>query len=169
MTIQKVLSECNSYKDLCTLAELSKPKLSFWGSQYIIVDGYEGTLEINDITKRLFELVKKDYDFNEEERAFGKRIASRINYIYDDIDVQIRASNLFTRIIAFIRGLTLYDTPREYWKIHYENMTFDLYTQSQFREVFGYSTDEAEKKGFKLGTLDGSFKRWFIEKAPIRA
>ncbi len=168
MEIQKTLAEITSYEKLCEISKSSTPKLSFWGSQYIIVDGYERTLGIDDITKRLFELVGKNYEFDEEERALGKTIASRIDFIYNDIDSQIRFSNLFTKILAILRSLCFHETPRSYWKLHYGNYTFETYTQSQFNNVFGCTPKDAQTKGFELGELDDGCapRRWFVNKTP---
>ena len=86
MKIEDSFQLVQSYEKLCEIAEKSEPEISFWGAEYVVVEGFEGSLNIDAITKRLFELLKKNYEFNEVERALGKRISSIISITYNKRD-----------------------------------------------------------------------------------
>lgn len=162
MKIEDYFKSIQSYEKLHEIAEKSEPRISFWGSEHILVEGYDGYLEIDSIIKRLFELVKKNYEFNEVERGFGKRIASKMNFIYEKSDEIYKTCNIFTRVLVFIRGLLGPAFTRTAWELYDDKTTFEFYTRSQFNGVFGYSPEEAKARGERLGEVIDLQHRWCI-------
>ncbi len=166
MKIENVFKSVQSYEKLCEIAEKSELKISFWGSEYIVVKDFEGSLSIDAITKRLFELIRKNYEFNESNRDIGKRIAYKINSIYDKSDEILKTCNLFTKILVFLRGLFGLDISWRNWELYEEKNVFEYYTRSQFNKVFGYFPEEAKEKGFRLGEVIDTQHRWRIMANP---
>lgn len=162
MKLEQVLTSTQNYENLCALAEKAEPKISFWGSERIVIDGYQGSVGIEAITSRVFEMLAKNEEFSEVERGYGKRIASRINHIYEGRDEILKARNIVTKILVFLRNLSLQTSPRGYWEFYEAKYTFDSYTTAQFRSIFGYSIDDAIKRGVKLDQLFGSNDRWRV-------
>jgi len=162
MKLENIFAEAKSFEKLWILAQLVEPKISFWGSEYLVVNGIEGYLNIDSITKRVFELITKNHDFDESERNYGKKLASRIDYIYGKRDEILKRCNFFTTILVFLRNLSLHTSPRTYWQQYEGKYIFKLYTRSQFNKVFGYSIEEAEKRGFQLAQSLFDADRWCI-------
>ncbi len=162
MKIENFFASAQSYEKLCEVAEKAKPKISFWGSEYIVVQGYDGYLGINSITKRLFELVKKNHDFDEVHRNYGKRITLRINHSYDRSDEILKICNFFTKMFVFLRSFGCSINLREYWETYERKFIFDSYTPSQFNLIFGYSINGARERGVRLAQLEYDTNRWRI-------
>ena len=154
MEIGKVFAEAQSYEALCALAEKAEPKISFWGAQYLVVEGYESSLDIDSVVRRMSALVKKNHEFNQIERSYGKRIASRVSYIYEKSDEILKTCNLFTKILVFLRSLNCNLSHRDYWQLYQRKFIFEAYTESQFEKVFGYPMTEAKKRGIRLEYLE---------------
>jgi hypothetical protein len=166
MKIEGFFKTVQSYEKLCEIAEKSVPKISFWGAEYLVVEGYDGYLGIDAIVNRLFEIIKKNYEFNETERFFGKRISSRMNCIYEKSDEIYKTCNIFTRILVFIRGLFGPDFTRRAWDLYDEKSVFEYYTKAQFTNVFGYPPEEANERGIRLNKITDLQQRWRIRPNP---
>lgn len=164
MKIENIFAEIQSYEKLCSLTEKAEPKISFWGSRYIVIEGYEGYLDLHSITQCLFQLIEKNYEFNEKERAYGKRIAARIDYIYNKSTEILKTCCCITRVFVFLRNLSIIITPSltTYWKQYDGRSSFEFYTRQQFYKVFGYQPEDAEKRGIKLGEWIHDIHRWCI-------
>ncbi|KIC71639.1 hypothetical protein DB41_AT00020 [Neochlamydia sp. TUME1] len=63
MGIKKILESVSSFTELKPLACKAKVHVSFWGTRYITVLGYEGTLPIDALAGKVLELVKKKSSF----------------------------------------------------------------------------------------------------------
>lgn len=166
MKITDVFAEAQSYETLCALAEEMEPKLSFFGKEYLCTPKYQGYLEPDDITARLFELLKNNLEFNELNRTYGKKISCRINVIYEKSDEILKAANFFTKLLVFLRGICCSNFARDEWILNEKRATFEYYTRSQFNRAFGYSPEEAESRGIRLSEAKGLQHRWRIMPNP---
>ncbi len=152
MRIEEYFPKVQSYEQLCEIAKYAEPKLSFWGKEYLVVDGYPGTLEINAIYRRSIHLIKKKPEFNERERSLGKKIAGRISYIYEKSNSNLISSSIITKIIHFFRDFELnyYGRLKTQWEFFGDRFAFEFYSRSQFENVFWCSPETAQSRGYQL-------------------
>jgi len=158
MNVQETVSSARSFSSLLTIAERAEPHFSFWGCRYVSVSGYEGTLDINALAARTMELLHQfNHAFSPAEHTAGKRLAERIDRIYDDHQRQVAQADFFTRVLDVLRilpcGLFNYlvygDRGVLYkWRGQEQhNDSFDYYTLAQFQNAFHMSPEEAERRG----------------------
>jgi hypothetical protein len=173
MNIQTAVSGIRSFSELLPIAEHAQVRLSFWGSRYIHVVGYEGTIHIDALASHAKKLLKQlNYEFSEDERAPGRRLAARIDVLYAESDRQFNAANSFTKTLATVRKVicSIFSflkgglPPRFEWQgpSLESNDDFEHYTQAQLQRVFNLSPDEAERRGYILGWIGGRNLRWRV-------
>ncbi len=159
MSVQTVVSRASSFSELLPIAERAEPHFSFWGSRYVSVSGYEGTLDIDALAARTMELRRQlNFGFSLAEHTAGKRLAERIDRIYDDHQWQVSQANCFTRVLDFLRGfpcaLFNYLAYKDRGVIirwrgqEQRNNSFDYYTRAQFQDAFHMSPEEAERRNY---------------------
>ena len=147
MKINECLEKTQSFAELRKIVEKSQPNLSFFGSRYITVEGYEGTLPINSLAKRVLEIRNKDFEFDEIERSHGHYIVHKINEIHNKSELQIEQSNRFTWLLTNVQIIFLC-TLDERGDWDYDiSRTFELYTKQQFQKVFGHPVPSGLSKG----------------------
>lgn len=153
MSIELAFSKTTSYEKLYDFSMKVEPEISFWGARYIVAKGYAGSLDIDSITQRTFELFDKNQEFNELERIYGKKISKRIDTIYCKSDEMSETCNLFTKILLFFRSFSCYTRARTIWQREEGNCIFESYTRSQFNKMFGYPIEEAKRNGVHVEEL----------------
>jgi hypothetical protein len=178
MSVQQALTNVTSFAELLPLARGASTHLSCWGSRYVSVAGYTDTLELDALPAKVIELIKKHPNFDEQERGYGKEIASLIDRnIYDAIDMQADNTNCITWLFVKLRDicnvifLVFKDGPlKAFWphgtrwewrddKLHYPSTyqnAFDLYTEEQFKSKHGLSVEEAKKIGYSVPAMCAS-------------
>ena len=175
MEIQTSLARASSFSELLQIAEHAEPHLSFWGSEFLSVSGYEGTLSINALAARTLELLNQlNYEFSEVERENGMRLASKIDDIYCNRDELPKNSHCITKIMRLFRVILSFewifydDThPRTRWHGdlwlyglgRMQNDDFEYYTHPQFQQKFGLSPEEAVNRQIDLERKDNP-QRW---------
>ncbi|MGK5595609.1 MAG: hypothetical protein ACSNEK_09685 [Parachlamydiaceae bacterium] len=141
LDIGQALAQTNSFVALEPLVKAASPKLSFWGARRMTVRGYQGELKINSLVSKTLALREANPHFDQVERAAGKKIAAKLNQIYEISDRQVRTANLITKLFAYIRMLwEPGDEPygdRMEWEVIGMNEIFEKYTQDQYENVFG--------------------------------
>ena len=176
MEIQTALSRASSFSELLQIADLAEPHLSFWGTEFVSVSGYEGTLSIHELAARTLELLQQlNYEFSEEEREQGTRLASRVDNIYYNADDLQKDILCITKIMYIIKTIFSFEWlfysgsyTRTQW--HGEawvyrlgpmvyNDDFEYYTRSQFQQKFGLSPEEAASRRIDLKRNDDP-PRW---------
>lgn len=188
MNIEQILTNATSVVDLLLIARVATTHLSFWGSRYVCVTGYNGTLDLDALAAKVIELVERSPHFNEQERTCGREIASLIDRnIYDAIDIQVNNSNCLTSLFVQLRdvctviflffrdGITgcLSQGTRWDWKeakipfLSLYHNVFELYTAEQFKNQHGVDLEETKPRGYRvLGTTSRrSPTRHWIEKS----
>jgi hypothetical protein len=176
MYIERAVSDTQSFSGLLPIAEQAEARLSFWGYQYVYVNGYEGTLHIDALASRVLELLREvDYEFSEAERESGKQLAEKIDRLYVDTDRQFSEANCFTQAMTVLREIIsrifnyciLGNQPiRIMWHDDYlfnpnRNITFKFYTRTQFQDAFQMSPEKAEQNGYHLNSsYSGGNLRW---------
>ena len=178
MNVQETVSSARSFSSLLTIAERAEPHFSIWGSRYISVSGYEGTLDVDALAARTMELLNQlNYGFSLAEHTAGKRLEERIDRIYDDHKRQVAQANVVTRILDFLRefpcalfNYLVYGDKGVLWKWRGQeqrSQSFDFYTRAQFQDAFHMSPEEAERRGYiarHIPSREGGFpERWSVE------
>jgi hypothetical protein len=177
MKIQKFLSEAQSFTTLLPMAQAAEVKLSMWGSVYVQVPGYGGTLQVADLAARVIKLIKHfEYEYTSNERENGKLLAGRIDSLYREQDRRWSEANYFTVAMGVIRGIFsvfsgLYkycmwgtNSIRFDWEAELGdngfNSSFRDYTTKQFEETFKLTPEEADKRGLIAHRLSGDPNLW---------
>lgn len=105
--IQNKLSETQTFDDLYNIARLASPGISFLGTKFITVEGFEGVLPIDALTKKILEFLLQNPGFPiDQNNHFQTRSALRdcVDRIYDKNDEQVRTANCFTRLLCTLRS-----------------------------------------------------------------
>jgi len=141
MRASEILSQTSSFGDLLAIAKNAKPQISCFGYEYLTVSGYAGTLYIDVLAESTIKLIKKNFNFAENDRPILKELSGRIDKIYEESDILVKASNLLIRIFYAIRkfiSATLDGGKgvRFDWEVD-ENQNFKYYTKEQFLKAFG--------------------------------
>lgn len=159
MNIYIELNNFRSFEALDTFVKNSKEEISFFGYRYIYVDGYKGVLPIDALAKRVLEILSKDFEFDEKERAFLKNISNKVDLIYKNNDDRINQKLLITRIICSFRDW-LHNFEKWGYGVRFQwdhkNESFNYYTKNQYNNVFKIlpsSTPDFEKPD-----------RWWVRK-----
>jgi hypothetical protein len=178
MHIQTVVSRSSSFSELLSIAECAEAKFSFWGSRYVCVSGYEGEIDVNALASRTMELLKElNYEFSLTEHRFGRRLAARIDKLYDDQSRLVSQANWFSQFLDTLRILPcgifnyfIYGNQGVYsrWRGQDDtNDTFTYYTRTQFQSAFRMSPEEAQRRDFIFdhlhGRADGPPDRWSVK------
>ena len=137
------LQNISSLKDLYYFLENAKADVSFWGNRYVSINAGKDSCALDLLPARVWDLVKKNPEFDEIERGFGKKIKEKIKKLYKDSEKAAAIKNCVTRIFFAIM---------EYWienikefgygiRFHWfrDKKVFDYYTQSQYQRAFGFS------------------------------
>jgi len=169
MKIDSVLANTKALSELHKIVATPHVHLSFWGQRYVTIDGFEGSLHIDDLSSWVIEYINQNPHFDEIERASGAVLAKMIDKIYEESDQQVKQSYLITRFFTELRECRFPKGPwnfchtRWLWSDAEElnvdcyNQVFDFYTHRQFEIKFGFPPDG---KGFNyLGGLKG-LTRW---------
>lgn len=130
--IQQALSQIRNLEELDPITKNAKANLSFWGTRYITVDGYDGILPIDAFTKKILDMVVESpgrpphiiRPADQNNFLFTRVDISRfVDQVYDQSDEQVRRASCFTKILVLIRSYRLglgHRTPlRELWQDYY--------------------------------------------------
>ena len=148
------------FTDLVQITSNVTPILTFWGTRYIKVVGYQDRAPIDSLAARVIKIVEnKKFEYTDQERKKGILITKNINKLYLDSDKQVDNSNILTRIFsAFIgiyhRLLDIKSIPGsfksmirthwdddEFYGLEGFNKVFDYYTRNQYFEKFNHYPD----------------------------
>jgi hypothetical protein len=157
MDIQAAVSSARSFSELRLIAERAQPHFSFWGSRYVTVSGYEGILDIDALASRTMELLDQfNFEFSLAEHNAGKRLAARIDRIYDEHLEQVNQADCFTRVLDVLRNFPcalfnylMYGDRGVIFRWRGQeqyNDSFDCYSRTQFQNAFHMSPEEAERR-----------------------
>ena len=93
------------FNDLVKITSNLTPILTFWGTRYIKVVGYQDRAPIDSLAARVIKIVEnKKFEYTDQERKKGALIAKNINKLYLDSDKQVDNSNILTRIFCVFYG-----------------------------------------------------------------
>lgn len=179
MTIDTLISKAGSFSELLKYAEHAEPKFSFWRGTHICVSGYDGVAHVNDLAFRTKEMQGiANYAYTDSEREDGKRLAARIDILYDEIGKLFSEANLLAQLIEMVRVVSsaifnyfFYGVRNPYheWRGHEtRNNSFEYYNRAQFVDTFHVSPEEAKKKNMIAGYISWPCPRWSV-KAPQTA
>jgi len=162
MRASEILSQASSFGDLLTIAKNATPQISCFGYEYFTVSGYAGTLYIDALAESTIKLITKDLNFAEEDRPILKELSGRIDKMYEESDILVKASNLITRIFYAIRKF-ISDAidggkgVRFHWE-EVENRNFKYYTKEQFLKAFGRLPTKGDHQAEA-----GNTPRWYSQ------
>lgn len=139
-TVHQRFAQIDSFANMKGLIKKSKPTISFWGKERIVVKGYKGNLPRDCFARLALTLLKVNPEYDEAERVAGKVVAAKINKIYKLHDKQLKRKSFLTKLFVFLRSLGSiedcfgYNT-RYLWSLNRDG--FDFYTKSQYIIAFG--------------------------------
>ena len=149
------LESCNQ---IWEIVQDATPHLSFWGGRYISGPKCSNGEYIDDIANRLARVIKQNLEFSEDVRNIGKKIFTKLDEMYSNLDDQEDRRNLFTNFLCEVRRIfsryILNSSSYICWTYaSWSNVKMeelDLYTISQFQKAFKCTPKEAKQKGFCL-------------------
>ncbi|KIC72681.1 hypothetical protein [Candidatus Protochlamydia amoebophila] len=139
MYLENSLYQTDKFAELEPVIEQVKEDITFWGTRYVYLPGSSGRFPIDILARRVIELMEKTrFEYTEEERNAGKKIAAKIDQIYQDNDKKLKGKWFLTRFFCYLqdnfreRGYH----PRFHWETCDENQNFNYYTASQYQATF---------------------------------
>jgi len=140
MSINIALKKTESFENLLKLVIASHEDCSFWYGRYIIVEGFNGKLSIDDFAIRLFALVKNNIDFDELDREVGRQIVHKIDHIYSSNEARWKHKNFFIYLFIALKDFFLSSkwNTRLMWELKHGELIFKTYTKNQFYSKYGY-------------------------------
>lgn len=108
----------NDIPSIRGLLEKAQGKVSFWGTRVITVKGYEGSIALDALARKVFVAGKKrsvEGGLTEQERAAEPKIMNKLNRLYRDTDTQISKSHWFTRLLSWARECGPYPYTRRFY------------------------------------------------------
>ncbi len=76
-TLTEHLAKINTITELGTVCENMKVKYSFFFGRTVSVKNYLGSVEFDFFCNRMFDIIEKNLNFNENERRIGQLIGER--------------------------------------------------------------------------------------------
>ncbi len=144
--LQAAVASAGRLSDLCLIADKAQSYTSFWGEHRITVPGYQGSVLIGDLSKRIEELVEINPHFNQEERSHGMHLIERLELL-DFTESQINRDKSFFVLWT--------DTKTNLPKLQY---IFRLYTLQQFQAVFHMPPPSGAFHDFGRGLISVNYK-----------
>lgn len=95
--------QVDAVRDMLAAAEA---KITFWGSRVVEVNGFTGSVVLQEIAKKISGL-SCIRPLTPDERDEGYTILGQLNNFYRITDKQIQNANFFTKLIFLIREFTL--------------------------------------------------------------
>lgn len=149
MNIQTVLSGITPYDSVRSYGEFAKIMdnayivLSFWGNRNVYAVGYNGSVYLEDVVRKMNDLIDSHPQFNEEERAIGKAIEAKVSSLYRISTDQEKNVGYITKF--FMIAIDLF-TPiqNQMYDIWLSARSYDKYTSQQYRAAF--NSDPIRKK-----------------------
>jgi len=115
--IEDALVAASTFEDLLPIARKTKENISLMGSRFVQVEGYEGTLPVNALARRVMELVSIHFDYAQDKNF--QDIVPLIDAIYLQSGKRGNDANILTRASCFIRdswsGSPLKDDVHSQW------------------------------------------------------
>ncbi|WP_042280048.1 hypothetical protein [Candidatus Protochlamydia sp. R18] len=150
MNFQQVLTSTQSFVKLEPVINQASDEISFWGKRYIYIQRYKQDFPLHDLVACIIEIViQKEFEFSPEEREAGRKIAAKINQLYQNNDNKLENKNLITRQLcklrdAWLNWTTPYYSPRFKWE-HTFNNFFEYYTKKQYIILFGCEANNSDQ------------------------
>ena len=130
-------SQLATVKDLIDVAQ---PKTTFWGSRVVEVNGFTGSVYLDDIARKILRTsgLRSDADdLLPAERIAGVEIVKKLEGCYRITDTQIQNSNFFTRFLNWIREFSLFPYTTRFHIKETAGGNFRAYSETKFLQQFG--------------------------------
>ncbi len=156
MNLNTFLYATDKFIELEPTIDHVKEDISFWGIRYVYLDGSKDRFPIDILAKRVMELVKsKHFEYSNQERIAGKKIAAKIDKIYESNDDRLERKWFITQYLCYF-----IDSLRNggyhigfHWNDGRDNKVFDYYTNQQYQEEFSSNPDNRLSKWWGDGEV----------------
>lgn len=131
-------------KDVENLINASCTKTTFWGSRIIKINGFTGSVYLDDIARKILKAGRERSDADDltiTERMSGMEIVKKLQKFYCDTDIKIQNSNLFTKFLNWIREFSCIPYTTRFYLEETADSNFRAYSQAKFLEQFGGTAD----------------------------
>lgn len=122
---------------------------TFWGSRVVEVNGYTGSVYVDDIAKKILLASRERCDADDltlAERISGVEIVNKLQQFYHDTDTEIQNASPITKFFNWIREFSI--NPCEYTVrphimdtdnclIETAGRNFRAYSRAKFLQQFG--------------------------------
>lgn len=99
----------NSYQLLNDYLENSYVELTFWGKRSVRALGYEGSIKLADLFRKISLVYHSHKEINDQELELYKKIECKVRFLDDIGDEQINRANFFTKWLASWRDSSSWD------------------------------------------------------------
>ena len=164
VTVERHMGSLNfstQLSDVKNLLDKAQAETTFWGSRVIKVQGFTGSVYLDDVAKKILEAGRtrcRADDLTPEERVAGIEIVGKLQNFYQMTDKQIQNSCFLTRFFCWIREFT-FDS---YARFHIEDPLYDgtgdfrAYSEEKFLAEFGGSYTDLRRHPASNGSFQNS-------------
>lgn len=158
-SLQVHLNSLNFSSQLTTVKNLintAQVKTTFWGSRVVEVNGFTGSVSLEDIARKILRTGRQRSDADDlllAERIAGVETVRKLEGFYRISDTQIQNSNFFTKFLNWMRECSFMPYTTRFHIEETAEGNFRAYSKAKFLQQFGGAFDEM--RGHPAS--DGSF------------
>lgn len=122
------------------LIDIASTKTTFWGSRVVKVNGFTGSVYLDDIANKIVRAGNQRSDADDltpEERIAGVEVVRKLENFYRVTDIQIQNSNFFTKFLNWIREFSFMPYPTRFFIEETAENNFRAYSEAKFLQQFG--------------------------------
>lgn len=138
------------------LIDTAQAKTTFWGSRVVEVNGFTGSVYLDDIANKILRAGNHRSDADDltpAERIAGVEVVRKLENFYRVTDIQIQNSNFFTKFLNWIREFSFIPYTTRFYIEETAEGNFRAYSKAKFLQQFGGAFDEMHSHP----ASDGSF------------
>lgn len=150
----KTIDVSSNLSEIKEMLDKSKVKVTFWGSRVVEVQGFTGSIYLDDLAIKITEAGHKRSetdDLSLKERIAGITIVNKVKRFYTDSDSQMEEANFFTRCINAVRTYFSYNTTRISIDEDEVVRNFLAYSKDKFLDQFEGSFGEEYRHNCSSG------------------
>ena len=146
MSLDKILYGTDKFVELESTISSVQEEISFWGHRYVYIPGGQEKFPIDILAKRILELMEKfNFEYSDDERAAGKKIAAKIDQLYDENDKRLEGKWCITQWLCWFVDSAWHFTNKGYPpSFHWHRTKFDRYTAKQYEEKFHCQVEQSQ-------------------------
>lgn len=143
LSVATYLNSLNCSTQLETVKNLidsAQAKTTFWGSRVVEVNGFTGSVYLEDIADKVLKASEERVDADDltlKERIMGIGVVRKLVGFYQVTDAEIQDSNFLTRFLNWIREFSFVPYTTRFYIEEIAEKYFRGFSEVKFLQQFG--------------------------------